>query len=133
MMSEFLRGWRRKAGVVTLMMACVVVVSWVRSCVRDESAFIRFERLAIFFHHENGRFVVWRDVMANEGLPFGWETGGKIDASHASTKMKPKWILNSQTAAGQHWVLAAPLLVLSVYLILWKPRKAVCPNLRRYP
>ena len=122
-MREFFNGWRRKLGVVTLVMACVVVISWVRSCLRDESAFIRFERLAIFFHHENGRFVVWRDVMANEGVPFGWETGDRIDGSHASTKTPPQWILNAQTAAGQHWVLATPLTLLSAYLILWKPRK----------
>ena len=30
-MSEFFRGWRRKVGVVTLMMACVLTGMWVRS------------------------------------------------------------------------------------------------------
>lgn len=61
--------------------------------------------------------------MENKGLPFGWETGAKIDASHASTKTKPKWILNSRQVAGQYWVLVLPLLVLSAYLILCRPRK----------
>lgn len=27
-----------------------------------------------------------------------------------------------------YWVLAWPLTLLSVYLILWKPRKRACPN-----
>ena len=30
-MMEFFRGWRRKVGVVTLAMACVFMVGWVRS------------------------------------------------------------------------------------------------------
>ncbi len=30
-MSEFFRGWRRKSGVVTLMMACLFAAGWVRS------------------------------------------------------------------------------------------------------
>jgi hypothetical protein len=122
-MREIFRGWRRKIGCVMLVMTCVVTISWVRSCIQDESAFIRINRLALFFHHENGRFIIWRDVMVNEGLPFGWETGSKIDASHASTKTKPKWTLNSRTVAGQHWVLALPLLALSACLLLPKPRK----------
>jgi len=30
-MREFFHGWRRKIGVVTLVMACVLMVGWVRS------------------------------------------------------------------------------------------------------
>jgi hypothetical protein len=30
-MGEFFRGWRRKAGCVTLVMACVLMAGWVRS------------------------------------------------------------------------------------------------------
>jgi hypothetical protein len=117
------RCWRRKAGIVTLVMACVVTISWVRSRIRDESAFVRMYKSAIFFHHENGRFLIWRDDMVNEGLPFSWESGSIIDASHASTKTKAKWIFNSHKVAGQHWALVVPLTLLSAYLLLWKPRK----------
>jgi hypothetical protein len=129
-MREFFGGWRRKVGCVMLVMACVVTISWVRSRIRDESAFVRFYRSAIFFHHENGRFLVWRDVMVNEGLPFGWEPGSNIDASHASTKTKAKWVFNSRKVAGQHWMLVVPLTLLSAYLILWKPRKRAITKLR---
>jgi hypothetical protein len=30
-MREFFRGWRRKAGLVTLVMACAVMAMWARS------------------------------------------------------------------------------------------------------
>ena len=35
-MREFFQGWRRKVGVVTLVMACVLTAGWVRSfLIRD--------------------------------------------------------------------------------------------------
>lgn len=37
-MGEFFHGWRRKAGCVTLMMACVLMCGWIRSFVGREYA-----------------------------------------------------------------------------------------------
>lgn len=41
-MVSFFHGWRRKAGCVTLVMACVVTTLWVRSQARPEDAFLPF-------------------------------------------------------------------------------------------
>ena len=39
-MREFFRGWRRKTGLATLAMACVLTVLWMRShLVQDELLF----------------------------------------------------------------------------------------------
>ena len=39
-MHTYFHGWRRKAGVVTLGLACVVTTLWVRSLSRSDDAFI---------------------------------------------------------------------------------------------
>ena len=39
-MGVFFIGWRRQAGVVTLLMACVIMGSWVRSLVRHDLVMI---------------------------------------------------------------------------------------------
>lgn len=41
-MKEFFRGWRRKAGVVTLLMACVITTLWMRSLSHADDLFIPF-------------------------------------------------------------------------------------------
>ena len=44
-MSSFFRGWRRKIGVVTLLMACVFMAGWTRSMVADDIAYVRTSEL----------------------------------------------------------------------------------------
>lgn len=36
-MKEFFHGWRRKAGVAMLVMACCITAAWLRSCFREDS------------------------------------------------------------------------------------------------
>jgi hypothetical protein len=59
-MSDFFHGWRRKAGCVTLVMACVVTSAWIRSLYLRE----RFERGSLnklTIISANGSFrVQWR-------------------------------------------------------------------------
>ena len=38
-MGEYLRGWRRKLGCITLMLACVFAGAWVRSIGREEGVY----------------------------------------------------------------------------------------------
>ena len=35
-MGEFFHGWRRKTGIVSLAMACLLMIGWVRSHVKDD-------------------------------------------------------------------------------------------------
>ncbi len=49
-MKEFFRGWRRKAGCITLMMACLFVTGWVRSfTIQDRVEFPRWSRDTIIY------------------------------------------------------------------------------------
>jgi len=58
-MGEFFKGWRRKAGCVTLVLACVMAVGWVRS--QHFSDFIKY-RIApqhwFFIRSNDSRFTL---------------------------------------------------------------------------
>lgn len=43
-MPEFFRGWKRKFGVVTLVMAYVSAVGWVRSITKWDSIYVNSTR-----------------------------------------------------------------------------------------
>src|SRR5438105_3724804 len=42
-MRDFFKGWRRKIGVLTLVMACVCMAAWVRSYSAEDKAWIPFQ------------------------------------------------------------------------------------------
>ena len=120
-MQTFFHSWRRKAGCVTLVMAILLAVSWVRSYVHHEGvAFSVFGRKHTF-HVWNGDIVwlshnpfgnpgtyAWSDVISPDiALDFGTlpDSYGLI-----------RWII-------PHKVLVIPLTLISAYLIFWKPGK----------
>ena len=39
-MGDYFRGWRRKVGVVTLLLACVFAAAWIRSIGREEGIYL---------------------------------------------------------------------------------------------
>jgi hypothetical protein len=84
-MGEYFRGWRRKIGVVTLSMACVVMVSWVRSLVRHDLVMIPWG---------NDTFCVESAC-------------GVIEFARLTTrdnKSKPKWFSNEITPTHWRWL-----------------------------
>lgn len=84
-MGEFFKGWRRKIGVVTLLMACVAVGGWVRSRVRHDLVMIPWA---------NETFCV-------ESM---W---GEIEFARLITqdnKTKAKWISNEITPTNWRWL-----------------------------
>ena len=116
-MGEFLKGWRRKAGLVTLALACVLTAGWMRS------------------------YVVFDDQMSLD-VPFGsprivWSIGGYVCSAPDGPRATPiesdlPSILDMQIRVGRptmadvvipYWSLVLPLTLLSAWLILGKPRK----------
>jgi hypothetical protein len=100
------RCWRRKAGVVTLVMACVFTAGWVRSMVTDDyvSAFNRT------FYSSKGAFLI----------------GGhfSLDYRTSAWDSRPGLFPPEMRFSGVPYsLMAIPLTLLSAYLILWKPRK----------
>ena len=84
-MGEYLRGWRRKIGVVTLFMACVIVGAWVRSLIRHDLVMIPYGN----------------DTFCFESMC------GEIEFARLTTRdntTKPKWISNAITPGHWRWL-----------------------------
>jgi hypothetical protein len=132
-MREFFRGWRRKVGCMTLVMACVVMGGWLRSLACLDEFWLE----GLGQYHElilTDGSVHWivRDGMWN--LDCSWTTYASHDRQ-ARTKILEYLIRSEQyglnpdhhTSIWHFTILpvAIPLTLLSAYLILWEPRKRV--------
>ena len=128
-MGEFFKGWRRKAGLVTLGTACVLMVGWIRSRVMyDVMALSAFGRFNVV-ESELGR-ILWlasdRDQSAWQQL--GWRSLSLSDPrlnNLVHTEIVMRYLGKHVWALGlPYWSLVLPLTLLSAWLILGKPRKA---------
>lgn len=129
-MHTFFHSWRRKAGVVVLVMVVIFVAAWIRSYsfadsipINDghslqvvESIYggVRWMRfIPSPSHSETYRSqripcrVHVRDLTRN-AIPMYMST-------FPDTRCD-EWTIS-------YWVIIAPLTILSAYLILWRPRK----------
>jgi hypothetical protein len=68
-MKEFFRGWRRKVGVVTLVMACLLMCGWVRSRGQVDLVIFSFPNLNLTFLscHHGVRLLPQRSLMISYG------------------------------------------------------------------
>eukprot|EP00456_Euglypha_rotunda_P083142 TRINITY_DN8224_c0_g1_i9.p1 TRINITY_DN8224_c0_g1~~TRINITY_DN8224_c0_g1_i9.p1 ORF type:complete len:104 (-),score=5.44 TRINITY_DN8224_c0_g1_i9:24-335(-) len=59
-MFQFFHGWRRKAGVLTLGMACAITIAWMRSrVVIDQLAFCIAEPTEFHIYSARGTITWW--------------------------------------------------------------------------
>jgi hypothetical protein len=56
-MREFFRGWRRKAGVIALGMACAFMAGWGRSLTLVDHLQLPYRSHRVGLHSEDGRFI----------------------------------------------------------------------------
>ena len=129
-MGEFFKGWRRKAGLVTLAMAIALFSLWMRShTIFDFIVFAHGDRqhsVAVA-----GGQIYWLATIKMDDS-VGWEidsTDGPLanvllgrEMTRAMLNQHPElqfreWII-------PYWSLVLPLTLLSVWLILARPRKA---------
>ena len=125
-MGEFFKGWRRKAGLVTLAMACVLTVMWMRS-----------RRVFDVVEFTNGS---QQHQIASASAKLYWGAWEESDISaHGRNQWysidlaffkHPEEIAYLQLDAYAnfdwtipYWSLVLPLTLLSAWLILGKPRK----------
>jgi hypothetical protein len=107
---EFFTGWRRKAGCVTLAMALVLTVGWMRS---------RSYQDLLWIQSSYGNGIVYS---ASGGINVAWRSG--------TTFTTPYGRISLQIDEGEHpgdvpyWRLVLPLTLLSAWLLLIKPRPA---------
>jgi hypothetical protein len=149
-MHTFFHGWRRKAGVASLVMACGLAAGWFRSVVspttiimapvnvgrlRSQDIFeisqfgYRFERYVFTLHSgDYGQGVAslsdvhfYRGICENKLCDWRWRVSG-IDLGEYKVQ-RDLWF-QRRFCVVAHQFIVLPLTLLSAYLILWKPRKA---------
>ena len=68
-MREYFRGWRRKAGVVTLVVACLVTIVWMRSQYFCDVATVQYHARYHQAYSMNGRIIWWSwDATSDAGV-----------------------------------------------------------------
>lgn len=126
-------GWRRKAGIVTLLMACVLMGVWVRSSLTTDSIEVPiFGRSHLLLVKHNAvTWIAWNRIPNSDG--WNWavsETPVSRSRVISLSEIVEPWFSEARDAglepccwAIRSWLLALPPTLLSAYLILWNPRK----------
>ena len=108
-MREFFRGWRRKAGCVTLVMAVALACLWVRGVVAPKSVKFQVGHRIHCLTTINGRLI--------------WESADKVHGMSLLEEESNLTVLpNERRGIIQLRTTILPMTLLSAYLILWKPR-----------
>lgn len=142
-MKEFFRGWRRRAGCITLMMALTIVAFWMRGQFVGDLVLIPSNTRGLTFG--TGYFGFGVEFSEVEVTPqtFSWRTlpkptfaeiaeGDRYNAAVFGPTRYWKWAfsglqvekVNDTRRIGiSHWILIVPLTFLSAYLIFSMPRR----------
>ena len=138
-MREFFKLWRRKIGVVTLVMACVFMGGWVRSRTIDEGVSFRTGKfMDMFLGSCPYGIIVATGKYSDSSFPsmnVGWFSKVAVDDGEAEEQADTKWYSSGfqfrTSGKGNffhvvipYWFLVLPLTALSAYLLLTKPRKS---------
>ena len=144
-MSELIRGWRRKIGVVTLLIACVFMAGWVRNYfIRDSVNIPTGNSSSIEFisgYQCLNLVVMWSTIPDHEMASFriyhqkeeeeiGFHAGKFLFAGDNSP-FRPAWFSFSNEVRTTslmifslpYWSITIPLTLLSGWLLLSKPRQ----------
>ncbi len=154
-MRDFFHGWRRKAGVISLVTACVLMGLWFRSRHMRDSLQVRVADNVAYLFISNESELVWqslrheptetiqlrrfavmkRTVSENRNYLYDRRRSvtTKEDYLHSVSfkTIGGSWTVNDAKLAAwkiPDWCVVLPLTLLSGYLILWKPRRQACAN-----
>ena len=140
-MSEFFRGWKRKVGVVTLLMACLSTAGWVRSRgVCDLVSVYRTD--ALFRFMSSGGYLGWFDHRQGidtsrlKTMPFpSWRMRLLADHPDEFESTAITWKIRclgfgigdcsgrtTSVLRVPYWSFTVPLTLISLWLLLSKPR-----------
>ena len=147
-MGDFFKPWRRKFGVLTLLMACVLTGGWVRgSGIKDVFNFGSGDGNVIHTLVSSHHGLMWIRAERTGGLV--WKPGWFTESIDASTvlysgesmivgdiKWRWKWCgfdfcdesngidYESSHRNIPYWSIVIPLTVISLWLLVSKPRKS---------
>ena len=130
-MREFFKGWRRKVGCGTLVMAMAFMLGWGRSLVcYDWLALSSGSKQYVVMSQDQKLGLQHYD--GNQWSPntLDWGSGLHTDLSDDLNGKRFSWHhywffhIGDDIWVVSYWCLTIPLTLLSAYLVLWKPRKA---------
>jgi hypothetical protein len=120
-MRTFFYGWRRKAGVATLVVACMVMGMWLRS--RDRNDWIGLSadyRLILLLHSSEGE-IWWQTTQDPHDAP-PYELLWWGSSQHGLVPVLPPIEGDDSravpTVCVPYWSVVIPLTLLSAFLIL---------------
>ena len=137
-MGEYLKGWRRKVGVMTLLMASVFAAGWVRSIFVTDIVTYSINHTYDAYLSTEGRFGFFRqhDERIINSAPYWesivqfWESGPAPEGIVSERSFSGVWCgfayFKSKTDHAwfiPFWSIVIPLALFSAWLLLSKPRK----------
>jgi len=131
-MREFVRGWKRKAGVATLVLTCVFTALWVRSqSVNDQIALTLSRRMLNYGSTAGGIYILIFDTEWPYDVKPDWSAVSRDDESiHVSYPLLFEFvqedderILTWRALIVSHLSITLPLALMSAYLLFSKPRQ----------
>lgn len=127
-MHTFFHGWRRKAGVSALVMACTLMAAWIKSGTVGDVIHISTRRHYHMLFSASGRLYWWSMTNESGASGFLWQDDNTADEIiRVLDKDRPLFqgqaSLNFRERQFVYLNLTIPLTLLSACLILWKPQK----------
>jgi len=120
-MGEFFKGWRRKLGVLTLLMACAITSIWLFN---SSTSFAALPR-RIQFAYESDAIKITVDETAVTPVSVTRVVKAEDGSASTITTWEPRIIvIGSQHVTAPYLTVVLPLALLSAYLLLVKPRIA---------
>lgn len=127
-MREFFKGWRRKAGMVMLVMACVFAAGWVRSFSTADSLMFMTEPRGAFIAISMSGCVLNKRMPQMEGTPgTSWHSDDLSNQTQADF-LKQFYDIQPNEMRIPYWSIVIPLTLLSACLLIAKPRPAKSPE-----
>ena len=122
-MREFFYGWRRKVGCVALVMACMLMIAWVRSVIVRDTMMFGFDGSSHYITCTAGRIEWtrwWYPGVRQPTSGVTWYSGPEFTpplylTAGGESPVRVDWTV-------PHWSLVLAVSLLAAHLILWKPR-----------
>lgn len=144
-MPLYLKPWRRKLGVLTLLMACALTAGWVRSFFICDKIVHGEGVIEIGLYSLHGLVTL---ELGDNGSHTGemqiprWKSQNAAEMKHLLLADEIEWLLNGfgfgvsalhegpllGLCVAPYWSIAIPLTLLSAWLLLTKPRVAEAPE-----
>ncbi|HEY4261527.1 MAG TPA: hypothetical protein VGM98_15265 [Schlesneria sp.] len=136
-MHTFFHGWRRKAGVVTLVIALALTAVWLRGLLLVDTLYLHHNDIGQWYlQSTNGELILeWERFFVVIPQPSFWSSISRGNPQWDDIGRRGiRWAWNwtgfrylgdeeSFVITLPVWCFVLPLTMLSIYLILWKLRK----------